>query len=358
MNIENISLLLEEFNKLPKKRKEPTFLEICSYPQRRFEEICSRILSFYFNPRREHKLKDLFISSLFELLNRKDIEYQIELIKIKTEDNADGKRIDLVIYCPDFIVGIENKITASLYNPLETYEKRLKEYSINNTFKLILSLQRIKKMEELELMNKNGFLSITYSELFEVVKRNIGYFIADCNQKYLTQLYDFIQTLENMKSANRIDMKISKFFFENSTQIDELINTYNSYYDSVLNMQKERIAELRIKISTLTGKEWWAYQGWDLGFNSFNPNKPKIGIESSYKVTKESALGEFRIYITTWNLSDWGPYDKILTDRFPDKFLDKSDRVYLHMDVISGDDEDLILKKLNEYFSLLTEITK
>lgn len=358
MNIDNISHLLEEFNKLPKKRNEPTFLEICSYPQRRFEEICSRILSFYFNPQREHKLKDLFITSFFELLKNTNIEYQIDQIKIKTEDNAEGKRIDLVIYSPDFIIGIENKITASLYNPLEAYKKRLNDYSIDNTFKVILSLHKIKKKEELELIKENGFISITYSDFFEVIKRNTGNYIANCNQKYLSQLYDFVLTLENMKSANRIDMKISSFFFENSIQIDDLISTYTNYKESVLNTQKERIAELRFRISTLTGNEWWAWRGWDLGFNSFNSNKPKIGIESSFKETKDSALGEFRIYITTWNLHDWVQYDKILTDLYPDKLLDKSDRVFLHMDVIAGDDEDLILKKLNEYYNLLKEITK
>lgn len=358
MNIDNALLLLEEFNKIPKRKIEPTFLEICNYPKRRFEEICSRILCFYFNPLKEHGLKNLFIDSLFELLIETGQHYQDDQIKIIAEDNADGKRIDLVIYSPDFIIGIENKITAPLYNPLNAYKKRLEEYSIKNIFKLVLSLKTITKKEELELINRNEFKAITYCDFFEVIKKNIGQYISTCNQKYLGQLFDFIQTLENMKSSIPTDKKLADFFFDNSDDIEKLIQSFRNHNDLILNKQKDRISELREKISTKTGKEWWAWQGWDLGYNSFSSNMPKIGIESSYKETKTDVLGEFRIYITTWNLKDWLPFEKTLTDRFPNNFLDKVDnRVYLHMDLIKEDDEELIIEKLNEYFEMLNEIT-
>ncbi len=358
MNIEKAFGLLNKFKQVPKAHIDTTFLEICGYPKRRFEEICSRILCFYFNPQKEHRLKDLFISSLFELLERTDIPYQEEQIKIITEDNADGKRIDLVIYSPDFIVGIENKISASLYNPLDTYKKRLEEYNIEQTIKLILSVEKITKKEEKELIKNNGFISITYSELFKTIKRNIGRYISACNQKYLIQLYDFIQTLENMNPLNPADKKISEFFFDNSSQIDELICTYNNYKEKILRIQRDKISDLKERISKITGREWWAWQGWDLGFD-FNKDKPRIGIESSYKNTRNNALGEFRIYITTWTLKDWMPYENVLMEKFPDNFLDKvNNRVYLHMDVIHEQKDDLILEKLKEYFDLLVEITK
>lgn len=358
MNIDTAFILLEEFRKIPRKKIEPTFLEICSYPKRRFEEICSRILHFYFNPRKEHGLKNLFLDSLFELLNETGLQYQYDQIKIIAEDNADGKKIDLVIYSPDFIIGIENKITAPLYNPLDIYKKRIEEYNVEKTFKLVLSLKNISKREELDLINRNGFKSITYSDFFEIIKRNIGHYISTCNQKYLAQLFDFIQTLENMKTSIPIDKKLSDFYSDNANDIERLIQSFNNHKDLILNKQKERISELRELISAKTGKEWWAWHGWDLGYNSFNPQMPTIGIESSYKETKTNILGEFRIYITTWKTKDWQPYEKELIERFPNNFLDKvGNRVYLHMDVIKEDDEDLIIEKLKEYFELLSEIT-
>jgi hypothetical protein len=133
----------------------------------------------------------------------------------------------------------------------------------------------------------------------------------------------------------------------------------NSIYQSRINIQKNKISDLRERISISTDKEWWAWQGWDLGFNSFNDQKPKIGIESWYKATKNGALGEFRIFITTWSIKDWEPYEKILKGKFPDNFLEKpNNRVYLYMDVIDGENEDLILKKLKEYYDLLHIITE
>ena len=161
-----------------------------------------------------------------------------------------------------------------------------------------------------------------------------------------------------MKSSIPTDKKLADFFFDNSNEIEELIYSFNNHKERILNRQKERISELRRKISLMTESNWWAWQGWALGFNSFNSDSPRIGIESSYKETKDDALGKFRIYITTWKLKDWEPYEKELVEMFPNNVLDKVDnRVYLHMDVIIGDNEELILKKLKKYFELLKEIT-
>ena len=63
---------------LPKTIKEPTYLEICKYPRRRFEEICSRLLCFYIAPKNEHGFNDLFLSSLLELLATEKISFKDE----------------------------------------------------------------------------------------------------------------------------------------------------------------------------------------------------------------------------------------------------------------------------------------
>ncbi len=77
INIKKAFGILEQFKNLPNSYPEPTFLEISRYPKRRFEEISSRLLSFYFNPTKEHNLKDLFLSSLFELLNKNEIQLSV-----------------------------------------------------------------------------------------------------------------------------------------------------------------------------------------------------------------------------------------------------------------------------------------
>jgi hypothetical protein len=62
--LETYSELLRKFAKLPKEEKEMTFLELCHYPGERFEEICSRILEFFFQPNNKHGFRDLWFKSL------------------------------------------------------------------------------------------------------------------------------------------------------------------------------------------------------------------------------------------------------------------------------------------------------
>ena len=63
--------LLIQFSQFKPTGRKPTWMEICSFPQQRFEEICSRILKFFLNPDNPHGLKDLFIRSLEQCLSEK-----------------------------------------------------------------------------------------------------------------------------------------------------------------------------------------------------------------------------------------------------------------------------------------------
>ena len=58
MNLSNMEKFLKDavyiYNRIPKKEK--TFMEVSGYPH--YENVCSNILSFYFNPNEEHRLND------------------------------------------------------------------------------------------------------------------------------------------------------------------------------------------------------------------------------------------------------------------------------------------------------------
>ena len=152
-----------------------------------------------------------------------------------------------------------------------------------------MSLNKITKKHEKKLIKENGFESYTYIELFEVLKRKVGNYITDSKNKYLIFLYDFIKTIENMKNDNSLNNELSNFFFSNSNKIDNLIDLYNNHNEKILRIRKNRIGELKEMIIQQTNdKKWWAWQGYDLGYNDFNENKPKIGIESWYKTTKRN----------------------------------------------------------------------
>lgn len=360
MKVHEIDELLTDFGSLPKTVKEATYLEICKYPRRRFEEICSRLLCFYLAPHKEHQLKDLFLRSLLELLApNKRFHLQSDKIQVISEENADGKRLDILVYSSTFVIGIENKITAGLYNPLEAYKHRIQLYGNENIYRLVLSLRRLSGKNDLIFMETHGFINLTYRDYFTQIRQNLSFYKEDCNEKYLHHLNDFIETLENMTDNRILNEELSNYFYDNSKKIDSLVTFYNQFNAQTTAKQTERIIELKDKISELTKNDkWWAWQDWDLGINEFNANKPKIGIESSYEATRRNPLGEFNIMITAWNLTDWSFYEQTLLKEFPDCKLEKIDnRAFLHVEKVTDDNEDQILKSLKKYYDYLITLT-
>lgn len=57
--------LLVEFEKLPKQPQVKTYLGTCKYPGSRFEEVCSRLLAFFFDDKEQHGFGNLVLKSFF-----------------------------------------------------------------------------------------------------------------------------------------------------------------------------------------------------------------------------------------------------------------------------------------------------
>lgn len=345
--------LLNKFRNLPKRDMEPTYLELCRYPYNRFEEICSRILQFYFNPKAEHGFKDLWLVSLFQAIGE-SMPITFDGVNINTEEYAEGKRIDITIVSSDFVVAIENKITADVYNPLAIYRKYIENtHQGKKQTLLVLSLKPISG----NAVKKHDFLSCLYKDLFNAVYSNLGDYITHCNQKYLTYMLDFMKTIDNMDNLKL--RQEDDFFFQNKKEIEELQNRFNDYKNRILNNQKAQIAILQQQISELTQKEWWIWQGWDLGMR-FNKEIHCIGIEANYEETKDNPCGLFHTYITTWHLKDWPPYKEEVLKRFPEQIrLDENadGRVYVHLPIIEGNDHEKILNILKHAFEVMRDIT-
>lgn len=360
MTTSEFEKLLKLFIGLPKEIREPTYLELCKYPRRRFEEICSRLLCFYFNPNKEHNLKNLFLSSLLELIAPHNNYYlNRNKINVINEENADGKKIDILIYSEMFVIGIENKINADLYNPLEAYKNRIQQYSSENIFLIVLSLRKLKTKKDIDFITENSFTNFTYYEYFTIVKKNLSSFSQEANSKYLNSLFDFIETIENMTTNTILNEELSNFFYENTEQIDNLIKLYNQYNSEVLSIQMEKISEIKENIINLTNdNKWWVWKGWDLGINEFNLNKPKIGIESFFEASKGYPLGKFRIMITAWSLKDWSHYEIMLKKIYSNCKIEKKDnRAFLHVDCLIKPEDDEILTCLKRHYFNLINIT-
>jgi hypothetical protein len=288
------------------------FFELCRFPKRRYEEISSRVLAFFFKTSEVHNLKDLFIKSMIELLNEIDystsspIDYKSrdwDDIKVLTEANADGKRLDLLIHNNNVVIGIENKITAGLYNPLEHYSNLI-ETKIQGAVvkKVILSIFDIGinniANEDNELY---GFINITYQQFFLKIKSNIGNYLIGANPKYLAFLTDFIKELENMNNQTEIELK--NFLIANKQSIEDLIKAHQKLKVEQGEEIYNRLAIISGSLEQKTNQKWWIYQHYDLGVNDLIKGLPNLGIEGQFKSDGINPFETFEIFLSTWSKS-------------------------------------------------------
>ncbi|MBR6840852.1 MAG: PD-(D/E)XK nuclease family protein [Prevotella sp.] len=368
------SEILKAFSKIPIEENEPTFLDICHYPGERFEEICSRILEFYFQPKNKHGFRDLWFKALCELLKYEcydAFEMSSWTEEYTSESNDSNKRIDIVLQTPTLVVAIENKIGADLYNPLETYREHIDRKYKDLDKLLVVLTAHILSGEEVKKADQNGFTVIRYDQLFNKVKSMLGMYVAKGDQKYLAFMMDFIKTVEN-----RVNMlkpsDMDKFFTKHREEVESLIEQYNGWKSRIFEQQKYAIADLLSKVQYKSNDTWWIYQGWDLGIDYLRDTELRIGIESEFKEAEGNPIGQFCIYITTWNLKCWYPYKEAVLERFPkdeEHILDEGEhntlnRMYYHMPVIKrknfNDDAayfEEIVNRLDEYHKFIKELT-
>lgn len=223
--------LLENFSKIYKeKSNKQTIFEISGFPH--WENVSSNVLAFFFNPTKEHKLDDLLIKSLFQSIDAKITLGNLRNTKVFREYSTEqGGRLDILIINENFVIGIENKIYASLYNDLENYSQTIDKVAENNEidkdkiFKIVLSIKDEKP--------GHSFINVTYSALFQNIRNNIADYVFDSDNKYLSFLFDFITTFEKPNYMDNYN-ELVKFFEDNSDQIDKLVSNYNELNDKLL----------------------------------------------------------------------------------------------------------------------------
>lgn len=183
------------------EKMERNIFEIAGYPH--YENVVSNILAFFFDTREQHGYQDCWIKSLMECYLSKNLLDDVSSESIVTNNiereysNGSDKRIDLLIDCGSFLVLIENKIYASLYNDLEIYSLMAKNYlkkeGLEDTpiIKIVLSLFEVNNISQKDVIN------ITYEELINQVIKN--------KEKYQTSLKwsmfcdEFIENIKRRK---------------------------------------------------------------------------------------------------------------------------------------------------------------
>jgi hypothetical protein len=211
---------------IPKIKPKPkTFLGIAKQPH--YENVLSNLYAFYFDVNEEHGLRDLFISSLSQLIEESEIGKGKEMIfedefDIDTEYSTnDGGRIDLLLSNDSHAIIIENKVNHSLINDLDDYWESIDSPSEENKIGIELSLCKIKQINHLH------FINITHIDFFKCVMANTGKYLLNANDKYLVYLKDLYQNIINLSTDN-MEKKDLEFYFDNNQKINELLELNDS----------------------------------------------------------------------------------------------------------------------------------
>lgn len=218
--------LIDEFTDLKiKERNGLTFLEIVKCP--RLERVWSNILAFYINPNSEHNLHELLLKSIFESIEKNVSLTNLKGIEVKTEFvTRKGNRIDIVVVSDNFVLGIENKVGAGLYNDLEDYSACIDDISkVQNlpAYKIVLS--------KYPNQPTHGFVNLIYSDLIKNIRQNIGSYSDYSDAKYLIFLLDFLKNIENEINSNSMsdNLEVINFLQKNVDKVNKLLEYHNKF---------------------------------------------------------------------------------------------------------------------------------
>ncbi len=241
MTINEITLLKAKLPQLPKRPRKNLF-DILKIQHREIRN--SNILAYFFDPNEEHSFGSLFYDALLEIIIDKITTLKIthpyisfesissfdEVNSVRTEEQTSGakketvKSIDIVLEGNKWVIGIENKITHNLVNPLDIYWEHLQSKN-KAIIGIVLSLKSYKP-EECKANDHNYFLNITHQELLEKVQSNIQ-LTGELGSTDLFYLREYFKNIEShyyhLKETPEMD-KIVEQIVENYAAVSEIIN--------------------------------------------------------------------------------------------------------------------------------------
>ena len=245
--------LLVDMKMLPNEAKtDEDFFSICGFPH--YERVVSNVLAFFLDNKREHGLEDLFIQSLLASGGIAYEDFDLNY-KVETEVQTDrGNFIDLVVESDLFVIIIENKIYASLYNDLEdyyTYYANTPNINMGSRkiFAFVLSLAKLPSIH-------SKYIFIDYDRLFFEIKTRLGEVVLRANQRYLSLLFDFIKNIENMKRGNAMDYAFINFVKEHNTEIDNINSRLKKIHDDFRRVVGSVNSQIVERFQTDKIKQW------------------------------------------------------------------------------------------------------
>ena len=245
--------LLDLFSWVPDFVQDRTLLEISGYPH--FENVCSNILAFYFDPGNEHGMKDLLLQSFLDCVEAEDkkgeclheevwakrngLNQQVafESAVVRREESTEAnKRLDLLIELDGFVIGIENKIFHHVNNPFDEYDALIKSRAAKDgkeQVNVVLSLLPVSSAE-LGAMKEHQFVNVMYQSWIPQIIKMMGPYMLDAEPKHQHYFFDFMKTMQRLAGDNMSNPEAKKFFVKNYAQVVDLINQFEQFENALI----------------------------------------------------------------------------------------------------------------------------
>jgi hypothetical protein len=216
-------------------------MEVAGYPH--YENVASNLLAFFFQPTEEHGLGDLFLASLLGALSGEDgqvVESRSEVAIHREHGTPAGGRLDLLVVTDELVIGIENKIYHHLANNFADYSQLINQAGPSDAtrIKVVLSLKPVRNHPG---MDAEGFVSLSYPQLWAAVRSRLGERVNQAQPKWLNYLLDFMETTTRIAGQTGDLTAADEFFIQNQQIISQLIKDRQGF----LNRLNYRVVALK-----------------------------------------------------------------------------------------------------------------
>lgn len=249
--------LLAEVRRFAIKPQERTLFDVGA--RGHWENPISDLLSFFMNPDAEHGLGGWFLESY--LLCTRSSKCAVQGAIIHREYPTKSGRIDLLIEGNDWVLIIENKINATVQNPLDCYESSAKQMGKKTIVLSILSPR---------VEGESNWKPITYQEFLTALEsRTPASSTSQPPTKWLSFANEFILHLKNLISKST-PMTEEQFTFAEANLVAlSDAKTLEATYKEQLIMKVSQILSNEDPESKWSGAD----AGWTLTW------KGRLGVE-------------------------------------------------------------------------------
>jgi len=238
--------------------------------KRHLERTLADVLAFFCDPNECHPFHENILRALLECvpeMNKIVDREQITLQRLTKEDKTENsKRLDLVLEGDNWVLGIETKINAGLYNPFQQYKEHISEFE-KEPFTIIFAPKANRnEIKGWPVVHFEEFVN-KVTEKLKIVSIN-GKELSD--SKWGTFLRDFLLNLANLEGRIKMEKMQADFVISHYSDIVKIAKLKDDFEKHMLEECKEKLRVVKeLDFDKLDGKSnSWAKFGTALIFET------------------------------------------------------------------------------------------